>query len=193
MTPLANSKSEQVPFKATQTAIRISQLGIPYNSPLFFPLTVGNYTLGGGGLVSKLSEEVREKNGLTYGVYSLFVPLKETGPFLVSLSTKNAQSSQALQLSESVVNAFIKEGPNAKELEKAKRYLTGSFPMRLSSNRKLLEVASRMGAYHLPENYLSTYLAKIQAVSIDDIKQAFQSVLNDHPRLVITVGQQQNG
>ena len=89
----------------------MGQIGIDHQNPDYFPLMVGNYILGGGSLVSRLAVEVREKRGLTYGVDSQFAPMPGNGPFLISLSTKNNQATNALKITEDTLNSFINEWP----------------------------------------------------------------------------------
>jgi zinc protease len=150
---------------------------------------VGNYILGGGSLVSRLGIEVREKRGLTYGVDSQFLPMPGEGPFVIGLSTKNNQAAQALTITHDTLNAFIQDGPKEQELESAKHYLTGSFPLSLASNRSIANLLLRMSFYHLPDNYLETYVARINSVTNDEIKLAFKQHVNPDKMLLVTVGQ----
>jgi zinc protease len=169
--------------------VRLGQVGIDHSNPNYFPLMVGNYILGGGSMVSRLSQEVREKRGLTYGIDSQFAPMPGEGPFIISLSTKNKETANALKITEDTLHTFINEGPNKQELEAAKQYLTGSFPLSLASNRSIATLLLRMAFYHLPDNYLDTYVARINAVTQDEIKKAFKQQINPEKLLLITVGQ----
>lgn len=189
--PIAHSKKAQekhISLASSQTAIRLGMLGIGYDNPNYFPLVVGNYTLGGGGLSSQLALEVREKRGLSYGVYSYFERMKEKGPFLIGLATKTSQKDKALKVTKETLTHFLEKGPSDKELQKAKQYLTGSFPIQLSSNKKLLPILLRMGAYQLPNDYLDTYLANIENVKQSEIKKAFNDVIDLNDLTIITVG-----
>lgn len=189
--PAISSNAEQIniPFPSSQTVVRLGQIGIDHHNPNYFPLIVGNYILGGGALVSRLGVEVREKRGLTYGVDSQFVPMPGEGPFIISLSTKNDQATNALDITHHTLNRFISNGPSKEELDSAKKYLTGSFPLSLSSNRNIAGLLLRMAFYHLPENYLDTYVQRINAVTHDQIRQAFKEQVNPDKLLLITVGQ----
>lgn len=178
-----------IPFPSSQTIVRLGQIGIDHHNPNYFPLMVGNYILGGGSLVSRLSTEVREKRGLTYGVDSQFVPMPGEGPFIISLSTKNEQATNALDITQNTLHGFINNGPDKEELNSAKQYLTGSFPLSLSSNRTIASLLMRMAFYHLPDNYLDTYVARINAVTEQEIKQAFKQQVNPDKLLLVTVGQ----
>jgi zinc protease len=184
----AHYKKNNLSYASNQSIIRIGQIGIRYDNPNRFPLTVGNYTLGGGGLVSRLADEIREKRGLSYGISSYFLPLEAKGPFLVSLATKNKQTDEALKVTNQTLARFIKEGPSEKELVAAKKYIIGSFPLRFLSNSDILNTISLMGFYDLPNNYLDTYLDKVKKVTKKDIQQAFQQEVNTNNLLTVVVG-----
>ncbi len=139
----------------------------------FFPLVVGNYVLGGGGFVSRLMKEVREKRGYAYSVYSYFLPLKEEGPFQIGLQTKREQADDALKVVRETLAEFVAKGPSAAELKAAKDNLVGGFPLRLDSNRKLLDQVATIGFYGLPLDWLDRYTERVQAVTVTQIKDAF--------------------
>ncbi len=178
----------EVTFPASQTVIRLGQLGITHLDRDYFPLLVGNYIFGGGALVSRLSEEIREKRGLTYGVSSQFYPMPGVGPFLISLSTKNNQAKTAIDLTRAALSRFVKSGPSEQELQAAIQYLSGSFPLSLASNRNIGDMLLKIAFYHLPDDFLQTYIAHIHAVSRDEIKTAFQRVIEPNQLLQVTVG-----
>ncbi|BCA96775.1 peptidase M16 [Legionella antarctica] len=185
---LTKAEEIHVPFPSSQTLVRLGEIDIDHHNPDYFPLMVGNYILGGGALVSRLAIEVREKRGLTYGVTSQFTPMPGNGPFIISLSTKNNQAENALKITKDTLNSFIDNGPNAQELESAKQYLTGSFPLSLASNRAIASLLLRMTFYQLPENYLDDYVAQINAVTVDKIKLAFKQQVHPDKLLLVTVG-----
>ncbi|KTC85199.1 M16 family metallopeptidase [Legionella brunensis] len=185
---LTDREQIMVNFPSSQTILRLGQIGIDHHAPDYFPLTVGNYILGGGALVSRLANEVREKRGLTYGVVSQFIPMPGDGPFLISLATQNKQATTALKVTEDTVAKFINEGPDEAELIAAKQYLTGSFPLSLASNSSIAGMLLRIAFFHLPDDYLDTYVTKINAVSTAQIKQAFQKQVNINKLLLVSVG-----
>lgn len=186
---LTQAEKINIPFPSSQTTIRLGQIGIDHQNPNYFPLMVGNYILGGGGLTSRLSIEVREKRGLTYGVSSQLVPMPGEGPFFISLATENNQAPTALKITKETLDLFISKGPDKEELVAAKKYLTGSFPMSLASNRNIANLLLRMTFYQLPDNYLNTYVERINAVTDEEIKQAFQQQVNPDKLLLVMVGQ----
>ena len=131
--------------------------------------------------------EVREKRGLAYSVGSHFMPLTQSGPFEISLQTKKAQADEALGVVRTVLQRFIAEGPSAAELRAAKQNLVGSFPLRLDSNGKILDNVAVIGFYGLPLDYLDRYQANVQAVTVDDVKQAFSRRVRPENLITVTV------
>ncbi|GGI83019.1 peptidase M16 [Legionella impletisoli] len=186
--PLAEDMNVEVPFPSSQTVIRLGELGITHQNKYYFPLIVGNYILGGGSLVSQLALEVREKRGLTYGIHSEFLPLSGVGPFLISLATKTNQADTALDITRKVLTKFMQQGPTVKELAEAKQYLIGSFPLAIASNSSIADVLLKIAFYDLPNDYLETYLDKINAVTQSEIKTAFKTTLTPSKLLQVTVG-----
>lgn len=165
--------TRRIAHPATQSHLYIGMPAIRRGDPDFFPLLVGNYSLGGGGFVSRLMQEVRDKRGFAYSVYSYFAPLRQNGPFQIGLQTKRSQAQDALQLTRSLLDTFLKEGPSEAELAAAKANLSGSFPLRLDSNKKILDNVANIGFYGLPLDYLDHYQERIQAVTVADVRQAF--------------------
>jgi zinc protease len=121
---------KRIAHPATQSHILLGMPSLSRGDPDFFALTVGNYVLGGGGFVSRLMNEVREKRGLAYSVYSYFMPLSEPGPFQLGLQTKKEQANEALKLVNNVVAEYVEKGPTAAELKAAKDNLAGGFALR---------------------------------------------------------------
>jgi zinc protease len=183
--PLAAPAVMNIPFASAQAHVLLGQPGYKRSDPDYFPLLVGNYILGGGGLVSRLSQEVREKRGLTYGVGSNFSPGLHAGAFTVSLSTRPDQAAQALQVVRDTLQRFITDGPTAAEMKAAKEYLVGGFPLLIDSNRKLLDNVANIAWFNLPLNYLDTWTATVEKVTAADVKAAFARKL--HPERMVTV------
>jgi zinc protease len=186
--PAPHNSTRQIAFPATQSHIRIGTPTMARLDPDFFPLHVGNYILGGGGLVSRLSTEVREKRGLSYSVYSYFYPMREKGPFVLGLQTKNASRGEALALVRRVLSDFVENGPSDEELVAAKKHLTGGFPLRLDSNRKIADQLSIIAFYGLPLDWLDQYPARIEAVTAAQIRDAFRRHLKLDALTTVTVG-----
>jgi len=126
---------KRIAHPASQSHILLGYPGIKRGDPDVFPLYVGNYILGGGGFVSRLTEEVREKRGLVYSVYSYFMPMAEAGPFQIGLQTKKDQAEDALKLVRETLDKFIQNGVTEAELKAAKANIIGGFPMRIATAR----------------------------------------------------------
>lgn len=181
------SAKVRLPHPASQAHVYIGLPAIERGNPDFFPLIVGNYTLGGGGFVSRLMKEVRDKRGYAYSVYSYFAPMRQTGPFQIGLQTKRSQAKDAIKVAREVLDGFLKTGPTKEELLAAKANLTGSFPLRLDSNKKILDNVAVIGFYGLPLDYLDQYQAKVQAVTVDDVKAAFSRRVQASKLITVTV------
>jgi len=175
---------------STQTHILLGQPGMKRGDPDYFALYVGNHILGGNGLVSRLSNEIREKRGLAYSTYSYFLPMRKDGPFQIGLQTRNDQAEEALKVVRETLNNFIENGPTDEELNASKKNITGGFPLRISSNQKILGYIGMIGFYDLPLDYLDTFNEKIQAVSAADIKDAFKRRVHPDTMVTVLVGQE---
>ncbi len=182
------ASEQRIAHPATQSHILIGVPGISRNDPDYFPLYVGNYILGGGGFVSRLMDEVREKRGMAYNIYSYFMPTRQPGAFQIGLQTKKEQVDEALQLVRATLREFIAKGPTAKELQAAKQNIIGGFPLRIDSNRKILEYLSVIGFYGLPLTYLDDFTAKVDKVTIAQIHEAFRRRINPDAMATVIVG-----
>ncbi len=180
--------TEKTVYPSAQTHILIGSLGLKVNDPDYFPLYVGNHILGGSGLVSLISEEIREKRGLSYSAHSYFYPQKEVGPWKIGLQTRNEKAGEALQVALDTLAAFVKRGPTAAELDAAKQNIAGGFVLRLDSNQKLTEQVAGIAFYQRPLDYLSTYTDKINAVTREDIRQAFLRRIDPAKMQTVLVG-----
>jgi zinc protease len=175
---LPQATTEQIAHPANQSHIFVGQPAIRRGDPDFFPLQVGNYILGGGGFVSRLTKEVREKRGYAYSVYSYFNPQRQPGAFQIGLQTERSQASAALKVVDETLAAFMDKGPTEDELRAAKRNLVDGFSLRLDSNRKLLDSLAVIGFYGLPLDWLSKFPERAEAVTAAQVKDAFQRRLS---------------
>lgn len=188
-TALPARHTVRVDHPATQAHIHLGLPAVRRGDPDHVPLFVGNYILGGGGFVSRLMKEVREKRGYAYSVYSYFQPQKQPGPFQVGLQTRREQAREALKVVEDVLAEFLARGPEEAELKAARRNLADGFPLRIDSNRKLLEYLSVIGFYGLPLTYLDDFPRQVEAVTAADIRAAFaRHVRPEHFVTVIVAG-----
>ena len=187
-TALPTRGTVRIDHPATQAHILLGLPAVRRGDPDYIPLLVGNYILGGGGFVSRLMKEVREKRGYAYSVYSYFQPQRQPGPFEVGLQTKRDQAGAALKVVEEVLAGFLEGGPSGEELKAAQRNLVDGFPLRIDSNRKLLEYLSVIGFYGLPLTYLDDFPRKVQAVTAADIRAAFARHVRPAHFVTVIVG-----
>ena len=185
---LTGAETRRIVFPSTQTHILMGMPGMRRGDPDYFPLYVGNYILGGGGLVSRLSQEIREKRGLSYSVYSYFYPLRDKGPFVMGLQTRNKQRDQALKVMRETLNTYISKGPSEAELEAAKKHITGGFALRLDSSAKIAGYLAVLGFYQLPLTYLDDFNKKIEAVTLEQVKDAFSRRVDPKRMVTVVVG-----
>jgi zinc protease len=188
--PVAKTAGEtlKTPFPSEQTHVYSGQVGMSANDPDYFPLYVGNHSLGGSGLVSKIMEEVREKRGYAYSAYSYFQPMREAGPFQIGLQTKNAQAEEALKVAIQTVRDFIDKGPSDKDLEASKKNIVGGFVLRLDSNQKLVGEVASIAFYNRPLDWLNRFTDKVQAVTKEDVKRAFKARIDPDRLQTVLVG-----
>jgi zinc protease len=186
--PLAQAQRIDVPFESAQAHVFMGQPGIARLHPDFMALTVGNYVLGGGGFVSRLTEQVREKRGLSYSIYSYFAPGQHAGAFTVGLQTRPDQAAQAVEVAQQVVSEFVAKGPTEAELQAAKDFLIGGFALRLDSNRKLMDNLSNIAWFDLPLDYLDTWTQQVSRLTVNDIQQAFARNLQPDRMVTVVLG-----
>jgi zinc protease len=184
---LPATAEQHIAHPAAQAHVLIGMPALKRGDPDFFPLVVGNYTLGGGGFVSRLMKEVRDKRGFAYSVHSYFLPLAQSGPFQIGLQTKKAQAKDALKVTREVLAGFLAAAPSATELQAAKQNLVGSFPLRLDSNRKILDNVAVIGFYGLPLDYLDRYTENVEKVTAAEIKAAFDRHVKPENMVTIVV------
>ena len=182
------AQAQRIPHPATQSHILVGYPGVSRGDPDYFPLYVGNYILGGGGFVSRLTEEVREDRGLAYSVYSYFLPMAEKGPFQIGLQTKREQTDAALDVVRETLNKFVKGGVTAAELKAAKQNIVGGFPLRIDSNAKILDYLAVIGFYKMPLNYLEEFTSKVEQVTAEQIQDAFNRRVDTDKLVTVIVG-----
>jgi zinc protease len=186
--PLKQAEDKRIVFESAQAHVLIGQPGYKRDDPDFFALLVGNQILGGGGFTSRLTNEVREKRGLTYSVYSGFQPGSHAGAFTLGLQTRPDQAAQAVQVSKDVLAKFVAEGPTEVELKAAKDNLIGGFALRIDSNRKLLDNVANIAWNKLPLTYLDVWTQQIEKITTAQIKAAFQRKLQPERMVTVVLG-----
>jgi zinc protease len=178
-------KTVKINRPITQANIIIGNAGVSRENPDFYALTVMNYILGGGGFASRLMEVIRNKRGLAYSVGSFFDPGKYPGSFQIVLQTKNPSAREAISLSLEQMERIQKELVSEKELEAAKKYLIGSFPMRLDTQGKLANFLSQVEYYGLGLDYPEKYPSLIRSVTREDVLRVAKKYL--HPQKYVLV------
>jgi zinc protease len=186
--PLPAAIERDIAHPAAQAHLTLGGPGVRRTDPDYFPLFVGNYILGGGGFNSRFTEQVREKRGLSYSVYSQLAPYEQHGTFTIGLQTRKDQAAEALRVVRETLGAFVAEGPTPQELEGAKQHIIGGFPLRLDSNRKILEYLMVIGFYHLSLDWLERFPERVAAVTAEQIREAFQRRIVPERLAVVVVG-----
>jgi len=186
--PITASQTIRIPHPSTQSHILIGQVGVSRADPDYYALYLGNHVLGGNGLVSQLSQEIREKRGLAYGAYSAFSPMRQAGPFLLNLQTRNDQVDTALQVAQTTLREFTANGPTAQTLEEARQNITGGFALDLAGNGKLASALGGIAFYGLPLDYLQNYISMMNGISLEQVKAAWQRHVQPDRLITVIVG-----
>jgi zinc protease len=186
--PLQAAQEQAIAFDSAQAQVLMGQPGYKRDDPDYFALTVGNYILGGGGFVSRLTEEVRQKRGLSYSVASYFSPGLHAGAFTVGLQTRPDQAKEAIQVSRDVVARFVADGPTEAELQAAKDNLIGGFALRIDSNANLIDNVANIAWNGLPLNYLDTWTQQVAKLTVADVRAAFVRKLQPTRMVTVVLG-----
>jgi len=179
---------QHIEFPSNQTHILLAQLGIERGNPDYAALFIANQILGGSGFGSRLMEEVREKRGLTYGIYSYFSPMQAQGPFTISVQTRAELSEATLEFVRQLLSDYVQHGPTEAELATAKQEFFGSFPLTAASNAAIVGQLGAIGFYDLPHNWLEKLMQDVQALSLEQLNETLKQHINPDALVVITVG-----
>lgn len=171
-----------------QSIIQIMQPGIGRDHPDYDPYQIMNFIYGGSGFGSRLMTEVREKRGLTYGIFSSFYLLDHLKALSISTSTENANAAQVLALTRDGMAAMMKEPVTDKELADAKSYLTGSMPLSLISTGAIARLVLGLQLDRLPIDYLDTVDDRINAATKEDVLRAARTYLQPDKLTTVIVG-----
>lgn len=186
--PAPAAEAVRIPHPASQSHLLLGLRGIAYDDPDLLALQLANHVLGGGGFVSRLYAEVREKRGLAYSVYSYFALRRQTGPFVIGLQTRKDQADQALAVVREALERFVREGPTDQELAASKANLIGGFPLKLDSNRKILSQLTLIGVHRLPIDWLARWPERMAAVSREDVMRALARRVDPSQLVMVIVG-----
>ena len=188
--PLTAAVEKKIAFDSAQAYVLIGQPGFKRSDPDFLALLVGNHILGGGGFTARLTNEVREKRGLTYGVSSHFAPGLNAGAFVMGLQTRPDQAAEALQVARETLERYVADGPTPTELRAAKDNLIGGFALRIDSNRKLLGNVVNIATNGLPLDYLDDWTKRVGALTVAQVRAAMQRKLQPDRMVTIVLGAQ---
>lgn len=183
--PLLESKLVRIKHPSSQTHIIMGHPSLTRGDPDYFALYLGNHVLGGSGLVSRINEEIREKRGLSYTAVSYFEPMRKAGPFFMSMQTKNERSEEGLTVLRETLAKYLKTGMTTKEHAASVKNITGSFPLRIDNNNKIVEYLGVIGFFNLPTTYLRDFNKNIEALSVEKINETFRRRV--HPEKMVTV------
>jgi zinc protease len=187
--PKGAGETVLVPRPQPQTVVLMSQPGIKRDDPDWFAATVMNYVLGAGSFSSRLMEEIRTKRGLTYGVYSYLVPFQHSALVMAGGSTANANAGKMVELMKAEWQNMRDHGVTQAELDDAKTYLTGSFPLQFTSSSAIADILLQVQRDNLGIDYLDRRSALIDAVTLEDVQRVAKRLLDPAALLTIVVGQ----
>jgi zinc protease len=171
-----------------QSRVLFGQDGLARDDPDFYAAYVANHLLGGGGFTSRLTEEVREKRGLAYSVYSYLYPLDHGPLWFGGVGTANAAVDESIRLIRKEIARMAAGDIEAAELADAKTYLTGSFPLRLTSNDQIASLLVSMQVDDLGIDYLEKRNGYIEAVTLEDVRRVAKRLYHPERLLVVVVG-----
>jgi zinc protease len=177
-----------VDFDTPQSVAIFAQPGMERDHPDFFAAYIINQILGGGSFESRLMTEVREKRGLTYGVYSYLLPKDFAAVYMGSVASANARIAEAVSVIGAEWARMAAEGPTEKELADAKTYLTGAYPLRFDGNSQIASILVSMQLDGLPIDYITTRNARIEAVTPADARRVAAELLQPDRQHFVVVG-----
>jgi zinc protease len=180
---------EVVEFDTPQSVAVFGQRGLDRMDPDFFAAYVLNEVLGGGGFESRLMDEVREKRGLTYGIYSYLAPRDLAAVYLGSVASGNDRIAETIAVIRDEWAKAATEGVSAEEVEAAKTYLTGAYPLRFDGNGPIARILTGMQMQGLPTDYIATRNDKVNAVTVEDVNRVAAELLDPDGLQFMVVGQ----
>lgn len=176
----------------SQANIIFGHIGIRRDNPDYYAVAVMNYILGGGGLTSRLMKTIREDMGLTYSIFSSFTSNKESGHFEIEVQTKNENAETVIKEIINQIEKIKNEPVSKQELEDAKSFLTGSFPRRLETTRRISDFLSAVEFYNLGDDYIKKYFEYIQNVTVEDVLTVAKKYLSTDNFVLIIVGNEKD-
>jgi len=172
---------------SVQSEIRIGQVGVSRATPDFFPLKVFNTVLG-GAFTSRLMLNLREEKGFTYGVRSRFSLRKGPGPFGISMAAATEVTAPAVQEALSELENLLQDGPTQTEVERARDYIAGIFPLHLETTGQVAARISELQVYGLPDDFFGSYRDRIREVTVDRVLAAGRAAIRPEELVVVVAG-----
>lgn len=185
---LADDVTRREPFPSTQAHVIIGRPAVARGYDAWPAVFVANHSFGGGGFTGRLMDEVRQKRGLVYGIYSYFSPMQAEGPFRVVLQTRGDQEDEALGVVRDELDRFLRDGPTADETEASAQNITGGLPLQIDSNSNLVGQLAVTGFYDLPLDRLERFRRAVGAVDAGIAHRAFLDAVGHRPRVTVIVG-----
>ncbi|MHA7875644.1 M16 family metallopeptidase [Roseivivax sp.] len=189
ITVQTEGKTEVVSFATPQSVALFGHSGIDRDDPDFFAAFVMNQILGGGGFEARLMTEVREKRGLTYGVYSYLADKNHAELMMGRVSSSNDRIAEAISVIREEWRRMAEEGVTAEELEAAQTYLTGAYPLRFDGNGPIADILVGMQMQGLSADYVETRNDKVEAVTLEDIRRVAGRLLKPEELYFVVVGE----
>ncbi len=186
--PIDAAETVVIDFDAPQSIVSFGHSGIPRDDPDFIAAYVANQVLGAGGYGSRLTEEVREKRGLTYGISSYLSPARLGSLFAGSVSSANNRVGEAIKVLRAEWARMDREGITEQELADAKRYLTGAYPLRFDGNGSIASILVGLQREDLPIDYIANRNGLIEALTLDDVNRVAARILKPEALRVVVVG-----
>jgi zinc protease len=174
----------------TQANLIVGQRGVGRENPDYYALQVMNYILGGGGFSSRAMDSIRNQRGLAYSVYSYFGAEKGRGTFQFVMQTKNETALQAIDIAKEEIRRIRQMPVSEAELNDAKDYLTGSFPLRFDTMGKVANFLAQVEYFELGLDYTERYPNLIRKITIDDVRRVAQTYLEPEKMITVIVGNQ---
>jgi zinc protease len=174
----------------TQANIILGHEGVGRENPDYYAIQVMNYVLGGGGFASRTLDSIRNERGLAYSVYSYFSAEKGHGTFELVMQTKNETVLEAIRIAKAEIHRMREELITEGELSDARDYLTGSFPLRFDTNRKVANFLAQVEYFQLGLNYPDRYPDLIRRVTREDVRRVAQTYLKPEKLITVIVANQ---
>lgn len=191
VTPAFDGKTKVVDYKTPQSMVSFGQPGLDIDHPDYFAVYLLNSILGSGGFDTRLMTEVRVKRGLTYGVHSYLVHKDHANAWMGSVSSANDRVAEAIKVIRSEWERIHRDGVTEQELNDAKTYMTGSYPLRFSGNDRIARILVAMQMSGMPRDYIKTRNDKVRAVTLDQANEVARRVIDPAKLTFVVVGQPQ--